>query len=62
MPAQPVDATGCGDTYATGYLYLRSQGAKIDEAGKFAAAMATLNLEQSGPFNGTIEDVLKVIK
>lgn len=61
-PKQLIDATGCGDTYAAGYLYMRSQGAGISEAGHFAAAMATLNLEQTGPFCGTISDVENVMK
>lgn len=62
MPKELVDATGCGDTYATGYLYMRAQGASIREAGKFAAAMSTLKLEHSGPFDGTVEDIHTVIK
>lgn len=56
-PAEVVDATGCGDTYVTGYLYKRAKGASIEEAGKFAAAMATIKIEDSGPFSGTKEDV-----
>ncbi|HMM02181.1 MAG: PfkB family carbohydrate kinase [Dysgonomonas sp.] len=56
-PSEVVDATGCGDTYVTGYLYKRAKGAGIEEAGKFAAAMATIKIENSGPFNGTKEDV-----
>lgn len=56
-PTEIVDATGCGDTYVTGYLYKRAKGASIEEAGKFAAAMATIKIEGSGPFNGTKEDV-----
>lgn len=61
QPQQVVDATGCGDTYATGYLYMRSQGASINEAGCFAAAMATLNLEKNGAFNGTLQQVKQVM-
>ena len=65
IPAYPpkniVDATGCGDTYVTGYLYMRNKGASYEEAGCFAAAMSTLKLEASGPFNGTEEDVWNVI-
>lgn len=65
IPAYPapdvVDATGCGDTYMTGYLYKRNQGASIDEAGRFAAAMCTVKLGHSGPFSGTEEDVEKMI-
>jgi len=55
-----VDATGCGDTYMAGYLYQRIKGAQWQEAGEFAAAMATLKIESSGPFTGTEEDVLEL--
>ena len=61
-PHEVVDATGCGDTYSAGYLYKRLQGATPTEAGKFAAAMCTINLEHNGPFNRSIEDVEKIIK
>lgn len=61
IPAYPttriVDATGCGDTYMAGYLYSRSRGAGYLEAGKFAAAMCTLKLAHTGPFNGTEADI-----
>lgn len=60
-PRQVVDATGCGDTYAAGYLYARAHGAGYEEAGRFAAAMCTLKLEHSGPFDGTIDDVNSII-
>lgn len=56
-PEQIVDATGCGDTYMAGYLFKRSKGFGIQHAGEFAAAMATLKLQQSGPFTGTEADV-----
>lgn len=61
-PHQVVDATGCGDTYSTGYLYCRLQGMDYDEAGRFAAAMCTLKLEHNGAFDGTIEDIRRIIK
>lgn len=61
-PHEVVDATGCGDTYSAGYLYKRLQGANPVEAGKFAAAMCTIKLEHNGPFNRTIEDVMKIIR
>lgn len=65
IPAYPpkdiVDATGCGDTYMAGYLYMRNKGASYEEAGCFAAAMSTLKLEHSGPFSGSEEDVLNII-
>jgi sugar/nucleoside kinase (ribokinase family) len=56
-PLKVIDATGCGDTYMAGYLYQRLKGAGIAEAGAFAAAMATLKMEASGPFTGTKEEV-----
>lgn len=61
-PSRLVDATGCGDTYSTGYLWMRMQGASIDEAGRFAAAMCTLKLEKSGPFDDTVADIHRVIR
>jgi sugar/nucleoside kinase (ribokinase family) len=62
LPAEVVDATGCGDTYMTGYLYRRALGDSYDEAGRFAAAMSTLKLEHTGPFSRTEEDVFRVIR
>jgi sugar/nucleoside kinase (ribokinase family) len=56
-----VDATGCGDTYMAGYLYQRIKGAALQDAGEFAAAMATLKIESSGPFKGTAKDVLNLL-
>jgi sugar/nucleoside kinase (ribokinase family) len=57
-----VDATGCGDTYMAGYLYQRFKGASFQKAGEFAATMATLKIESSGPFTGTEEEVLDLMK
>ena len=61
-PREVVDATGCGDTYMTGYLYQRAKGAGIKEAGCFAAAMSTIKIEASGPFSGTKEDVIRCME
>lgn len=60
-PKEIVDATGCGDTYSAGYLWCRAQGMDFEESGKFAAAMCTLKLEHSGPFDGSIDDVRRVM-
>ncbi len=64
IPAYPtmkiVDATGCGDTYMAGYLYMRGRGADYDEAGRFAAAMCTIKLQGYGPFSGT-EQAIRAI-
>uniref|UniRef100_UPI004025D09D PfkB family carbohydrate kinase n=1 Tax=Prevotella sp. TaxID=59823 RepID=UPI004025D09D len=61
-PQVLVDATGCGDTYSTGYLWMRMQGASCEEAGRFAAAMCTLKLEHSGPFDKTLADIHRVMR
>ena len=49
IPAYPpkdiVDATGCGDTYATGYLYMRNKGASYEEAGCFALVLEKIPAE-----------------
>lgn len=56
-PRRVVDSTGCGDTYAAGYIFKRLKHCAIEEAGKFAAATASLKLEGYGSFKGTEEDV-----
>lgn len=61
-PSDVVDATGCGDTYMAGYLYQREQGASIDEAGRFAAAMATLKIQSFGPFSKSEKEALTLIE
>ena len=61
-PQVLVDATGCGDTYSTGYLWMRLQGASCAEAGRFAAAMCTLKLEHSGPVDKTLADIHRVMR
>ncbi len=61
-PATVTDATGCGDTYMAGYLYKKAKGAGIQEAGEFASAMAALKIESSGPFTGTYDDVMRLLK
>lgn len=57
-PRRMVDVTGCGDTYSAGYLYCRAKGMGYAESGRFSAAMCTLKMEHSGPFNHSIEEVL----
>lgn len=60
-PLEVLDATGCGDTYMAGYLYMRDKGYGCDEAGRFAAAMCTIKLEASGPFNADKESIIRII-
>lgn len=62
VPNKVIDPTGCGDTYLIGYLYQRQKGASIGDAGRFAAAMATIKIEALGPFKKGKDDVLKVIE
>lgn len=61
-PREIVDATGCGDTYSAGYLWCRAQGMSFEESGRFAAAMCTLKLEHSGPFDRSVDDVQQVLE
>ncbi len=56
-PRKIVDSTGCGDTYMAGYIYKRLKSSDINESGRFAAATASLKLEEAGPFKGSEEDV-----
>ncbi|MFT4030787.1 MAG: PfkB family carbohydrate kinase [Siphonobacter sp.] len=60
-PVAVVDATGCGDTYMAGYLFQRVQGASIQQAGEFGAAMATLKLEHAGPYTAGPTGVSQVL-
>jgi sugar/nucleoside kinase (ribokinase family) len=61
-PTAIVDATGCGDTYMAGYLYKKTNGAGIEDCGRFGAAMATIKIGASGPFAGNAESVETVMK
>ena len=55
-PREVKGRTGRGDTCFAGYLGRRLTVGP-EEACRFAAAMASLKLEQPGPFRGSIEDV-----
>ncbi|MBS1531953.1 MAG: ribokinase [Bacteroidetes bacterium] len=57
VPENVIDATGCGDTYMAGYLYMRAKGAAIQQSGEFAAAMASLKMESPGPFTGAEQEI-----
>jgi len=66
IPAFPVkkmaDATGCGDTYMAGYIYKRLESSGIEEAGKFASAIATLKLQKFGPYSGSKVEIDRFLK
>ena len=61
-PLLLVDATGCGDTYTMGYVYRRAQGASVEEAGRFAAAVSTIKLEHSGPFSSSESRAMELVQ
>ncbi|MDO5571163.1 MAG: PfkB family carbohydrate kinase [Bacteroidales bacterium] len=61
-PKEVVDATGCGDTYMTGYLYKRALGESLEQAGRFAAAISSLKIENIGPFKGSYQDIINVME
>lgn len=62
IPNAVTDATGCGDTYMAGYLYQRNKAATPQEAGSFAAAMASIKIAASGPFTGTEAAVVNMLE
>lgn len=58
-PERIVDATGCGDTYVMAYVLRRRLGDTPERAAHFASAVASIKLESSGPFCGTMDNVLR---
>ncbi len=46
-----VDSTGCGDTYAIGFLLEYMRSLDISRAGLFAATCASFNAETVGPYD-----------
>lgn len=50
--------TGRGDTFAGAYLARRLDHSAEDSL-KFAAALTSIKIESPGPFNGSIEDVIR---
>jgi sugar/nucleoside kinase (ribokinase family) len=53
----PVDPTGCGDTFMAGYLFSRLGGRDPAAAARFGAVAAALKLGHVGPFEGSCESV-----
>lgn len=47
-PADPVDATGAGDTYAAGFLYAHSLGLSLDKCGHVGSIIAAKVVEVIG--------------
>jgi hypothetical protein len=48
FPAREVDATGAGDTFATGFLVRYRETGSVAEAARFGAAAASLSVEGVG--------------
>ena len=46
-----VDSTGCGDTYAIGFLLEYIRSANVTRAGLFAATCSSFNVETMGPYD-----------
>jgi sugar/nucleoside kinase (ribokinase family) len=46
-----VDSTGCGDTYAIGFLLEYIRSANVARAGLFAATCSSFNVETVGPYD-----------
>ena len=46
-----VDSTGCGDTYAIGFLLEYMRSANVARAGLFAATCSSFNVETMGPYD-----------
>ncbi len=47
-PAEPVDATGAGDTYAAGFLYAHAQGLPLKTCGEVGSIIAAKVVEVIG--------------
>lgn len=60
-PLTLVDATGCGDTYTMAYVFMRAQGASVEDAGRFAAAVSTLKLQDKGPFHKSYAEAIELV-
>ena len=48
-PARELDPTGAGDTFAAAFLIALDEGQEAVAAARFAAAVASLEVEQAGP-------------
>ena len=46
-----IDATGCGDVYAVGFLLEYMHSSNLKQAGLFAATCSSFNVETRGPYN-----------
>jgi ribokinase len=55
-PHRPIEATGCGDAYASGFTSARAHGLSIPEALRWAARNGAGCAERIGPQDGLIDE------
>ena len=48
FPAQAVDTTGAGDSFAAGFLCALTEGQSLEDCGRFASAVASLVIQAVG--------------
>ena len=61
-PKKLADPTGAGDTYLAAFIRALELFDDPEKQGRFAAMVATMSLEKSGAFRGSLNDVLKRLK
>ncbi len=61
-PKTLADQTGAGDSYLAGFMRALDLFKDPIKQGDFAAMVATLSIEQKGPFQGSVEEVLQCLK
>lgn len=59
QPKQLLDPTGAGDSYMAGFICALGLWKDPVKQGEFAAMVATLSIEQKGPFQGSAEEVVQ---
>ena len=57
---EKISPTGAGDTYMAAYVIKHMEEGDVVECGDFASKVAALKLENEGPFNKTLDDVLNL--
>jgi sugar/nucleoside kinase (ribokinase family) len=66
IPAYPpkklVDPTGAGDTYLAAFIYSKQLSDDLQKRGEFAAMAATMVIEKTGAFDGSLEEVKSRLK
>jgi len=57
-PRRLIDPTGAGDSYLAGFIKAQEWFKNPQKQGEFAAMVATMAMENHGPFNGNSKKVL----